>query len=66
MNLRTKLSELYVVKHEIENRFDQEDMQQFDLAGIVRQNGQHILSAYNVRLNSTEPILLDIRKLRLL
>ena len=45
MNLRTKLSELYVVKHEIENEFNEEDMQQFDLAGIVRQNGQQILSA---------------------
>ena len=42
--------------NEIENGFNEEDMQQFDLAGIVRQNGQHILSAYNVRLNSTEPI----------
>ena len=46
-----------MVKHEIENGFNEEDMQQFDLACIVRQNGQHILSAYNVRLNSTELIL---------
>ena len=51
MNLRIKLSELYAIEiklselYEIETGFNEEDMQQLDLADIVRQNRQPILIA---------------------
>ena len=38
MIMRTKLSEVYVVKYVIEKGFDEEDMQQLDSAVIVTAN----------------------------